>query len=335
MSPTLAPPPIAEISDLRIDYVARDVAVHAVQGASLHVQDGETVGIVGESGSGKSTIARALMGLLNPRLARITGGGIRLAGQDVTAFSVRQWEGMRGSPAAMVFQDPLTYLNPVMTVGAQIAESIRLHDRKAPREARLAELLDLVKLPRHVARAYPDELSGGMRQRVLLAIALGCRPRLLIADEPTTALDVTTQAEIMQLLRDLQRQTGMALLLISHDLDLVAETCERLYVMYAGRAVEWGGAAEIFRTPLHPYTRGLLAAAEGRRQADGTFVTIPGDTPDLRFDPPGCPFQPRCAERLGDCAARMPAAVTGGAASHRVRCWAVEKALAGGMETGA
>jgi oligopeptide/dipeptide ABC transporter ATP-binding protein len=335
MSRAVTQPSIVEITDLRIDYVARAIAVHAVQGASLHVQDGETVGIVGESGSGKSTIARALMGLLNPRLARITGGAIRLAGQDVTGYSVRQWERMRGSPVAMVFQDPLTYLNPVMTVSAQIGESIRLHDREASRDARLAELLELVKLPHHVAQAYPDELSGGMRQRVLLAIALGCRPRLLIADEPTTALDVTTQAEIMQLLRDLQRQTGMALLLISHDLDLVADTCERLYVMYAGRTVEWGAAAGIFRTPLHPYTRGLLASAEGRRQADGTFVTIPGDAPDLRFDPPGCPFQPRCAESLGDCTVVMPRAVAGGADNHQVRCLAVEKARASGMDANA
>jgi oligopeptide/dipeptide ABC transporter ATP-binding protein len=327
MSTTQQPTPIAEIQELRIDYAGRGGAVHAVQGASLRVGDGETVGIVGESGSGKSTIARALMGLLDPRLARITGGRLLLAGQDVTGFSPRQWEAMRGNPAAMVFQDPLTYLNPVMTIGAQIGESIALHDPGAAQAPRLRALLDMVRLPHHIARAFPDELSGGMRQRALLAIALGCRPRLLVADEPTTALDVTTQAEIMQLLRELQQQTGMALLLISHDLDLVADSCRRLYVMYAGRSVEWGAAPAIFAAPAHPYTRGLLAAAEGRRQADGTFVTIPGDPPDLRLDPPGCPFQPRCAEHLPVCSETMPAAATIGSAHHLVRCHAVERAL--------
>ena len=321
MTGAAASRPIVTITDLRIDYAGKTNLVHAVQGASLEVGEGQTVAIVGESGSGKSTIARALLGLLDPRSARITSGRILLDGRDVTALTPRQWESMRGSPAAMVFQDPLTYLNPVMTIGAQIRESIHLHDRAADTPRRLDELLDLVKLPRHVARAYPDELSGGMRQRALLAIALGCRPRLLVADEPTTALDVTTQAEIMQLLRDLQRSSGMAMLLISHDLDLVASTCERLYVMYAGRTVEWGASARIFHAPAHPYARGLLAAAEGRRQADGSFVTIAGDPPDLRLDPPGCPFQPRCPESLPACAA-MPAVTLLDAHDQAVRCHA-------------
>ncbi len=325
---------IAEIHDLRIDYRIGKAAIHAVQGASLQVADGEAVAIVGESGSGKSTVARALLGLLNPRMTRITGGRILIDSQDVTNFSPREWEAMRGGPAAMVFQDPLTYLNPVMTVGAQILESIRLHDRAAAAGPRLGELLDLVNLPRHVARSYPDELSGGMRQRALLAVALGCRPRLLIADEPTTALDVTTQAQIMQLLGDLQKSTGMALLLISHDLDLVASACERIYVMYAGRAIEWGRAAEVFEAPSHPYTRGLLAAAEGRRQPDGTFITIPGEPPDLRLDLPGCPFQPRCRDSMAGCQS-MPAAVAVGSASHMVRCVAVQAGMTRPLGVGA
>ncbi len=314
---------IAEIRNLRIDYAGRGTIVHAVQDASIQVAEGQTVAIVGESGSGKSTIARALLGLLDPRRARIAGGQIMLDGQDVTRFTARQWEGMRGHPAAMVFQDPLTFLNPVMTVGAQILESVRLHDRKAPAARRVGELLELVKLPTHIGRSYPDELSGGMRQRALIAIALGCRPRLLVADEPTTALDVTTQAEIMQLLRQVQQSTSMAMLLISHDLDLVASDCDRIYVMYAGRTIEWGAAADVFGTPSHPYTRGLLAAAEGRRQADGTFVTIPGDPPDLRRAPPGCPFEPRCADRLPGCVS-MPDATAIGPNGHQVKCVAAQ-----------
>ncbi|MCR8549208.1 ABC transporter ATP-binding protein [Salipiger sp. P9] len=315
---------IVEISDIRIDYTLRGTTIHATQGASLKVRQGETVGLVGESGSGKSTIARALLGLLDPERAEIAGGRIVLDGRDVTRMTPEEWVGMRGHPVAMVFQDPLTFLNPIMSVGKQIREAILLHDPEQNIEARLKELLDMVKLPAHVARSYPDELSGGMRQRALLAVALGCRPKLLVADEPTTALDVTTQAEIMELLGELQKSTGMAMLLISHDLDLVATVCERIYVMYSGRTIEWGAAEQIFAAPAHPYTRGLLAAAEGRRQEDGTFVTIPGDPPDLRIEAQGCPFEPRCAVRQPVCSQRMPEATPYGAAAHLVRCFAAE-----------
>lgn len=312
--------PIAEIRDLRIDYRSGSSAVHAVQGASIRIAEGQTVGIVGESGSGKSTVARAILGLLDRRNAQVVGGNIFVAGRDVTNFDQHQWREVRGNPVAMVFQDPLTYLNPVLTVGRQIEESIRFHDRGASVGDRIAELLSMVKLPAKVAKAYPDELSGGMRQRVLLAIALGCRPKLLIADEPTTALDVTTQAEIMELLRDLQKELGMAMLLISHDLGLVASICENLYVMYAGRSIEWGQTRPIFKAPRHPYTRGLLAAAEGRRTKDGLFFTIGGDVPDLHLAPRGCSFKPRCPLARVECDVMPPARQMEQNASHLVRC---------------
>jgi oligopeptide/dipeptide ABC transporter ATP-binding protein len=313
-------PLVAEVDDLRIVYEGSHSLVHAVSGASISVAEGETVGIVGESGSGKSTIARTLIGLLDKRTARITGGRIVLDGQDVTGFTPREWEKVRGNPAAMVFQDPLSYLNPVLTVGRQIAESVRLHDRTAPVEARVAELLEMVKLPASVAKAYPDELSGGMRQRCLLAIALGCRPKLLIADEPTTALDVTTQAEIGELLRDLQSSLGMALLLISHDLGLVTSLCERIYVMYAGRTIEWGPGESVFGSPRHPYTSGLLAAAEGRRTVDDRFMTVQGDVPNLGTFIPGCPFEPRCALAVAKCGVMPEARPVAAHGGHFVRC---------------
>ena len=199
----------------------------------------------------------------------------------MTRCSQTQWESLRGNPVAIVFQDPLSFLNPVMRIGRQIAESIRRHTPDMPVEARVGELLDLVKLPRAIARAYPHELSGGMRQRALLATALACGPRLLIADEPTTALDVTTQAEILALLRELREKLGMAMLLISHDLGIVASACERLYVMYAGRVVEWGRTRDVFGKPAHPYTVGLFQAARAARDAQGRFATIRGDPPHL------------------------------------------------------
>ena len=313
-------PVAGELDGVEIQYHGGRNVVHAVQGASVRIEAGQTVGVVGESGSGKSTIARALLGLLDPDRSSLVAGRLVLDGKDVSRLTPKEWQKIRGNPAAMVFQDPLTYLNPVMSVGKQIAESIRLHDPKADRKARVAELLELVKLPQTVAKSYPDELSGGMRQRVLMAIALACRPKLLIADEPTTALDVTTQAEIMELLADLQQKMHMAMLLISHDLGLVASMCEKVYVMYAGRTIEWGPAAEIFHRPSHPYTRGLIAAAEGRRTKDGRFSTIGGDVPDMRNRIKGCPFAPRCGLRHDACS-EMPEA-KGAGPGHMVRCHA-------------
>ena len=277
MTMSLGTPPL-QTESLTVEYRGQSGTVVAAQDVSLLVREGESVALVGESGSGKSTIARAALGLLPPRNARVTGGRLLIEGRDVTAYSERQWEQLRGSPVAMVFQDPLSFLNPVMRVGRQIAESVERHDR-GTRDvtARVAELLDLVRLPTGTIRAYPHELSGGMRQRALLAVALGCRPKLLIADEPTTALDVTTQAEILALLRDLRRKLGMAMLLISHDLGVVWEECERVYVMLRSRIVESGATREVFVAPTHAYTAGLIKAAKSARNADGRFETIEGE----------------------------------------------------------
>ena len=317
---------ILEIDALSVTYRVRGKTVRAMNGASLTVRDGEAVGLVGESGSGKSTLARVSLGLIPRKIVRIESGRILIAGRDATRFSETEWESLRGDPVAMVFQDPLTYLNPVMRVGPQIAESVRRHTPELPLDQRVEELLELVKLPSVVTRAYPHELSGGMRQRALLAVALGCRPRLLIADEPTTALDVTTQAEILALLKDLRRHLGMAMLLISHDLGIVASACERIYVMYAGHTIEWGGAGAVFQTPAHPYTVGLLRAAHAVRNAEGRFATIGGDPPNLAELPPGCPFVPRCSHALAECSRDMPERFDARSGDpHSVRCWLYEK----------
>jgi oligopeptide/dipeptide ABC transporter ATP-binding protein len=319
MIQTLSAKPLLHVDTLHVTYGRRDRLVHAVRDATLTIQQGESVGIAGESGCGKSTLARALLGLLPERVGRIAGGRIRIAGQDVTSFCEAQWTALRGHPVAMVFQDPLSFLNPVVRAGAQIAESVRQHDPNVAVAPRCRELLELVKLPETVLRQYPHELSGGMRQRVMLAIALGCRPRLLIADEPTTALDVTTQAEIMALLGSLRSQLAMALLVVSHDLGLLRWHCDRLYVMYAGRTIEWGDTATVIDRPAHPYTRGLIAASRLQRGPGGRFGALRGELP-AHEQIVGCPFAPRCGEAHAICRERMPD-TTSIAPGHRAKCW--------------
>lgn len=318
--------PLVEIKDLRLAYVGKKgVAVQASRGASLTIEPGESVGLVGESGSGKSTLARALLGLNQSEHTRIDGGSLIIEGRDVTRLSDKEWATLRGSTLSMVFQDPLSFLNPVMRIDKQIIESIRRHDRGTDVSERVDELLKLVKLPAAARRSYPHELSGGMRQRVLLAMALASNPKLLVADEPTTALDVTTQAEIMELLRELRQELGMAMLLISHDLGLVAQACERIYVMYAGRTVEWGRSENILEKPAHSYTRGLFDSARALRLPNGLFATIGGDVPNLAHKVEGCPFRMRCPDVLPECTEMSPATEVVGHDSHWVRCWAAQK----------
>jgi len=318
---TVSERPIVSVTDLRFSYRRGGAATEALRGVSLDVHPGEAVGLVGESGSGKSTLARVLLGLTPAHLSRIEAGRVAIDGEDVTAFGPEQWRSLRGHPLAMMFQDPLTYLNPVMTVGRQVAESVRLHDRGVDVEARVRELLGLVRLDEGVAKAYAHELSGGMRQRALLAVALGCRPRLLVADEPTTALDVTTQAEIMALLADLRQRLGMAMLLISHDLGVVAEVTDDVAVMYAGRIVERGTAREIYANPRHPYTLGLLRSVprldEPRR---AKLQPIPGQPPDLTRLPAGCAFAPRCGYAIERCRREAPGLEPVGP-DHVAACW--------------
>jgi len=313
---------ILEISDLTLSYATPGRKLMALQGVSLSVGEGEAVGLVGESGSGKSTVARVALGLTPAGVAHIQAGCIRIGGRDVTHLGEDAWAVLRGHPIAIVFQDPLSFLNPVMRVSRQIAESVERHTPELAVAPRVRELLERVKLSASCAASYPHELSGGMRQRVLLAIAIACRPKLLIADEPTTALDVTTQAEILALLEELRVSLNMALLLISHDLGLVASACERIYVMYAGRTIEWGPTARVFGAPAHPYSEGLLHAAQTDRDRDGRFVTIGGDPPDLTQIGVGCAFAPRCGYATAPCTEAMPEPIAlAQSRNHMVRCW--------------
>jgi oligopeptide/dipeptide ABC transporter ATP-binding protein len=301
--------PLLRIDDLRVRFWTRRGLVHAVNGISFDVRAGETLGLVGESGCGKSVTALATMGIL-PRAARPTGS-IQLEGRELTGLSERAWRRIRGKEIAMIFQDPMTSLNPVLTVGAQVREAIEEHldlDRKAATK-RAVELLEQVGIPSAAQRLknYPHQFSGGMRQRVMIAIALACEPKLLIADEPTTALDVTIQAQILDLLRELVAERGTALVLITHDLGVVAGTCERIQVMYAGTLIETGSADEVFASPRHPYTLGLLESVPrldiGRRQP---LNPIPGSPRNMLSEPASCPFAPRCRFRIERCTEELP-----------------------------
>jgi len=262
---------LLDVEGLRVAFTSRGNRVVAVRGVSLSVNAGEAVAIVGESGSGKSTFARTLVGLLPAHSSKIEAGTIRFAGQT---YRPEQFKTLRGGKIAMIFQDPLSYLNPIMQIGKQIAESVIRHDPAANPRDRVPQLLEQVRLPTAVAQSYPHELSGGMRQRVLIAIALGCKPRLLVADEPTTALDVTTQEEILDLINAIRRELDMALLLITHDLSVVAAVTERVNVMLRGEIIERGSTQDTLRTPQHLYTRGLIRAARGEKDERGRFITV-------------------------------------------------------------
>jgi oligopeptide/dipeptide ABC transporter ATP-binding protein len=282
--------------------------VPAVNDVSFEIHAGETLGIVGESGSGKSVTALSIMRLIQPP-GRIAGGALLFKGRDLLTFDEREMQKIRGAEIALIFQEPMTALNPVFRVGDQIAETLLAHRRATRREAkdRAVELLRAVRIADPAARAgdYPHQLSGGMRQRVLIAMALACQPSLIIADEPTTALDVTIQAEILDLLREMKAALGLSLLLITHDLGVIAETADRVAVMYAGRIVETGPVRDIFRRPGHPYTRGLLASMPGGRPGE-RLRAIEGTVPLLGDLPPGCAFNPRCPDRFEPCTSAPP-----------------------------
>ena len=317
--------PLLEVRDLTVAVRNGPVLVDA---ASLDIAAGEMVGLVGESGSGKSMTAYSVMGLFPTPAAFIAGGSVRLEGRELTGLASREWRAVRGARVGMVFQDPTGFLDPLLPAGRQIAETLVAHGARSGRAARVRTLLEAVELPSSVAVRYPHELSGGQRQRVLIAAALALRPVLLIADEPTTALDVTVQAGILALLRRLQHEMGLAVLLITHDLGVVAETCQRVYVMYAGRIVEQNDVRPLFRAPRHPYTQGLLGSMLGPETRPETLFSIPGSVPSSRELPPGCRFHPRCPLALPDpCTAREPPLmprVTGGAD----RCWRAEEPVA-------
>jgi oligopeptide/dipeptide ABC transporter ATP-binding protein len=309
--------PLLEVRDLSVEFHLQGRAARAVDGVSLEVQPGEMLGVVGESGSGKSVTALSIMRLLPSPPGRVVGGQILFEGRDLLTVPEREMRSLRGAAMAMVFQDPLSSLNPVLTVGFQVAEAIALHQEVGRAEAweRAVEALRRVRIPDPEAKAhqYPHQLSGGQRQRVMIAMAFSCRPQLVIADEPTTALDVTVQRQILQLMAQLRRELGTAILLITHDLGVVAQTCDRVAVMYAGKVVETAPVAALFARPRHPYTRALLASVprvdeSSTATAAGSELhlpSIPGQPPDLFSIPTGCPFRPRCPDARAECEA-MP-----------------------------
>src|ERR1051325_5121605 len=301
--------PLAEIRDLSVRFVSREATVHAVNGVSFTVKPGEVLCILGESGSGKSVTLRALMRLLPPRRTRIEGI-VRVCGKDLLAMRDAQLRDLRGGLVSMIFQEPMTALDPVYTIGQQIGEIVRRHTgagRSAAR-ARALELLEMVRIPSAERRldAYPHELSGGLRQGAMIAMALSCKPRLLLADEPTTALDATVQVQVLILLRRLQRELGMGMIFVTHDLGVASEIADRIAVMYAGRIVESGPVADILRAPAHPYPAGLLASTVHGQARNRNIEAIPGSPPDLRRLPPGCAFAPRCAKRMPECRDMVP-----------------------------
>jgi len=301
--------PLLDIANLSVDFPTIGGVMHAVDGVTIKVEEGEVLGIVGESGSGKSVTMLALMGLV-AYPGQIRADRLAFAGQDLLSLSAGERRRLTGKDLAMIFQEPTSSLNPCFTIGFQLQETLRLHEGldRAARRRRAIELLDQVGIPAPESRlrAFPHQLSGGMNQRVMIAMAIACNPRLLIADEPTTALDVTIQAQILDLLLTLQRERGMALILITHNMGVVAETAQRVAVMYAGQIVEERGAAALFAAPQHPYTAALLAALPERSTGETRLATIPGMVPGLHNRPTGCLFNPRCLYANARCRAVQP-----------------------------
>ena len=316
---------VLQVKDLQVSFKTYAGEVQAVRGVTFDLRRGETLAIVGESGSGKSVTAKSIM-RLNPEANTIVKGGeIHFDGQDLLKLSEQRMQGIRGSKIAMVFQDPMTSLDPTMRVGRQITESLRKHMGMSGERARdrSVELMEMVGIPNAEARLkqYPHQFSGGMRQRVVIAIALACDPQVLIADEPTTALDVTIQAQILELLRDLQERIGTSVILITHDLGVVAQTAHRVAVMYGGKVIETGTVREIFYNPQMPYTWGLLSSIPlPTADRSQELIPIPGSPPDMSDPPKGCPFTPRCPYAMKICTEEMPDYKTF-SAEHKAACW--------------
>jgi oligopeptide/dipeptide ABC transporter ATP-binding protein len=317
---------LLEVKDLRTTFQTAAGPVRAVDGVSWDVAEGETVALVGESGCGKSVTALSIMRLVAPPTGRIEGGEILFKGRDLLMLTEAEMQDVRGGTIGMVFQEPMTSLNPVLTIGRQLTEGIEIHLKKTPAEARAraVELLGLVGIsdPERRLSQYPHQFSGGMRQRMMIAMALACDPALILADEPTTALDVTIQAQILELMRSLSKRLGVAMLIITHNLGVVARYADRVNVMYAGRIIERGTAADLYAEPRHPYTLGLLKSVprldEPRRER---LDPIDGQPPDLTRLPAGCAFAPRCAYRVARCEAEAPNLESVGARGHVAACW--------------
>jgi peptide/nickel transport system ATP-binding protein len=328
-----SPVPLLEVEDLKTHFFTRDGIVRAVDGISFSVAPGETLAVVGESGCGKSVTSLSILRLIASPPGRIVSGRIRFQGRNLLELSERKMRAIRGNEISMIFQEPMTSLNPVLTIGRQITETLIVHrgmTREAARE-RAIEMLRLVGIPEPAARIdqYPHELSGGMRQRVMIAMALACGPKLLIADEPTTALDVTVQAQILDLMRQLRAKTGTAIILITHSLGVVAEMAQRVVVMYGGRKVEEARVEDLFARPRHPYTRALLGSVPRLGASLGAarnarLAEIPGIVPSLKEEIPGCIFAPRCAYATDQCRSSYPP-LEEKAAGHSVACWEADR----------
>jgi oligopeptide/dipeptide ABC transporter ATP-binding protein len=318
------PSPLLVVEDLRTYFFTRRGIIKAVDGVSFTLQAGETLALVGESGSGKSVTCLSLVRLVPEPAGRIVGGRVVFQGEDLLRKSAAEMRRVRGKQIAMVLQDPMTSLNPALTISTQVSEVVRLHQgvRGAALRDRVVEALRRLRIPGAESRLrhYPHQLSGGMRQRVSSAIGMSCIPRLLIADEPTTSLDVTIQAQYLELLKEVQAQTGVAIILVTHDFGIVAANADRVAVMYAGKIVEMGSTQQVFDTPSHPYTQALLRCLPSVELKRAQLVEIGGQPPDLAHLPPGCPFAPRCSKRLALCteAYPPPVAIENG---HAAQCW--------------
>ena len=326
---------LLEIKDERLSFFTPAGEVKALNGVSFSMEEGEVLGIVGESGSGKSVTAYTIMGL-TAYPGKLVGGTVRFNGHEIEKMTEKEFRKIRGNEVSIIFLDPMTSLNPVYTIGNQIVEVILLHTNKTKKEAyeRAKELLELVGInePSKRLKQYPHELSGGMRQRVMIAIALACEPKLLIADEPTTALDVTIQAQILELMQELRRKLGMSIIMITHDLGVVASMCEKIAVMYAGHIVEYGTADEIFYNPSHEYTKGLIKSIPKlNAEKIERLVPIEGQPVDLLNPPAGCPFAPRCSECMKICLNKMPPK-TELSDTHYSYCWLLQKEALKGEE---
>ena len=311
---------VLEVKDLVVRYETEDGIVRAVNGISFSVGKEKTLGLVGETGAGKTTTAMSILNLIPDPPGVIGGGSIVLDGRNVLLMSESELKEMRGNDVAMIFQDPMTALNPVITIGDQIAESLRLHEKISKEEAfnKAKEMLEMVGISASRANDYPHQLSGGMKQRVVIAIALACKPQFLIADEPTTALDVTIQAQVLALIKELIQNNHMSMLLITHDLGVVAETCDDVAVMYAGRIIEMGSADEVFNHTLHPYTEGLFNSLPNLKKRGEDLVPIQGLMPDPMHLPEGCAFKPRCPYAVDKCGEKCPSLVS--VKGHLVAC---------------
>ena len=299
---------ILQVKDLQVEYRTDDATIYAVNGVDLTVRRNMTVGLVGETGAGKTTTALSIMNLIPDQVGVITGGAIELEGKEVLSMDDSEMNAIRGKDVAMIFQDPMTALNPVFTVGDQIAETLMIHEHLDKKEAleKAGRMLETVGIPAERAKEYPSQFSGGMKQRVVIAIGLACNPKLLIADEPTTALDVTIQAQVLEIMQDLKETYKMGLIMITHDLGIVAEICDEVAVMYAGRIVEYGTLEDVFEHTLHPYTEGLFNSLPNINDRRHQLTPIPGLMPDPSKLPEGCAFAPRCRYATDACRAKQP-----------------------------